>query len=221
MIPLNTFDIVFNIRVNSSSSGTCFTVPHDKKKYLITARHILPNIEQSQLFIEIETKKGWIKIDFENLIFPKTPSVDIVAIQLPNTIPDGVRFVTFDYTTEGIKLLEDAFFLGYPYGLKNYGINNGRGNALVKKGLISGDAYDDNSTFIGFILDGHNNPGFSGGPVLTKGSDGRWKIFAVISSYITQQEILYDKDQRERMILKENSGLINCHSIDFIIKELL
>ncbi len=37
---------------------------------------------------------------------------------------------------------------------------------------------------------------------------------------IPQQQILYDQNGKERMILLENSGIINSHSIDEIINKL-
>lgn len=214
-IPINTFDIIFNIRASQSSTGTCFSLIHDSRKFLITAKHVLGNYNENPT-IEIETNSGWISVDYSQIIVCENNEIDIAAIELQQPVNQEIKFVNFNYSTENIILGGDCYFLGYPYGLKNYNMGNQRGNAIIKKSIISGDVYDTRGSSIGLLLDGHNNPGFSGGPCLTKTSSG-WNIFGVISSYVTQSEILYDKDGRQRMIIQENSGIINSHDIDNIV----
>jgi hypothetical protein len=59
---------------------------------------------------------------------------------------------------------------------------------LIKKGIYSGTKVSNDVTI--HILDGHNNPGFSGGPVFIKdydmpvettpeGENKRWSLFGV------------------------------------------
>ena len=91
---------------------------------------------------------------------------------------------------------------------------------LVKKASVSGFYQNDEGENVGFYLDGHCNPGFSGGPCLSPRSDKRWNIFGIASFYIPQEEVLYDEDQRSRMVLFENSGIFICYNIGFIIRAI-
>ena len=217
MLPINILDIVYQIKVNNSSTGTCFTILKNNKPYLITARHVVVNASK----IDINMDTGWKALNFNNIIFPDNQEVDIAAISLDNKYLDELKFVSFKYTSDSLVLAGDSYFFGYPYNLQNNNVSTmTRGAPIVKKAIVAGDAYDTKGNSIGFLLDGHNNPGFSGGPCLAESHTKEWIIFGVTSSYIPQHEVLYDKNGKERMILFENSGIMNSHSIDEIIKKL-
>ena len=86
--------------------------------------------------------------------------------------------------------------------------------ALVKQGIVSG--------FFGaplgsgeesFFIDGHNNPGFSGGPVVTI-RNGEYKVAAVIASYRHSFQKVYGTDSSGQIdeskvvgYLPENTGI--------------
>lgn len=216
---LNLIKITYKINVNKTSSGTCFTLSHKNKHYLITAKHIFDN-QKNPILIEIETDTKLVTINSPNLIMPNNQEVDIIAIEIPSPDVTAFNFVNFVYSAHGLPLGADILFFGYPYNLQNVNIQGlNRGMAIIKKAMVSGPAYDSSKGHIGFLLDGHNNPGFSGGPCFTKFGN-TLMIFGVISSYVLQQEILYDDKGRQRMILQENSGIINAHEIDAIMQKL-
>ena len=104
---------------------------------------------------------------------------------------------------------QDAFFLGFPYGL-NMGsgkINNNYPFPFVKKCIFS--AIDNTSTPHLIYLDGHNNHGFSGGPVCYFSSKTKQiHIAGVVSSFIHTSESL------------ENTGIFIAHPIHYIIKSI-
>ncbi len=217
MLPYNILEIVHQIKVNESSTGTCFTILKNDKPYLITARHVVSNATK----IDINMEAGWEVLDFQQIIFPDNPEVDIAAILIDNKYLKALKFISFKYTTDNLVLAGDSYFFGYPYNLQNNNVSTmTRGAPIIKKAIVAGDAYDTQGNSIGFLLDGHNNPGFSGGPCLAELNTKEWSIFGVTSSYVQQQEVLYDKNGKERMILFENSGIINSHSIDAIISKL-
>ena len=60
---------------------------------------------------------------------------------------------------------QDVYFLGFPYGLHGdmSALSNDLPFPFVKKGIIS---LFHNDGVNRIYLDGHNNPGFSGGPVV-------------------------------------------------------
>jgi len=60
-------------------------------------------------------------------------------------------------------------FLGFPYGLRSSikGANGPYPLAIIKRGTISGSVpLDPSKKANEILLDGYNNPGFSGGPIV-------------------------------------------------------
>ena len=66
-------------------------------------------------------------------------------------------------------------------------------------------------------FDGHNNPGFSGGPVCYKSMDtpdGAMSIAAVISGYrFEKQDVLDESGQPTGNYVKSNTGIIFAYDI--------
>lgn len=85
--------------------------------------------------------------------------------------------------------------------------------ALVKKALFSG--FDEDNRL--WVLDGHNNVGFSGGPVLVrKNGRGPLEVGAVIAAYRKEYAPVMDCRNwfRDTNLLAEsNSGIIFATSI--------
>jgi len=217
LITYGVLSNVFNIRVDNQVSGTCFYMPLDGRHYLVTAKHLFT----SSLTVskDIWVKGSWQQID-GRVICQQGSEIDIVAIEVAEL---GIfhRVDSVVYASDGTLLSAEAFFLGFPYGIRNERVKGQVWPApLVKKAVISGIAEDTDGNAVGFYLDGHNNPGFSGGPCVTATAKGSWQIFGVVSSYLPQREILYDERGNERMVLLENSGIFVCHNIDGIIDEI-
>ena len=67
------------------------------------------------------------------------------------------------------------------------------------------------------LLDGHNNPGFSGGPVIVTGKDpskNEIKVIAVIAAYLNQSKII--KSPVGDLVNDENSGIVISYSINHV-----
>ena len=86
-----------------------------------------------------------------------------------------------------------CIFWGYPFGM---GFDMGEKNAkfplpLVKKGVVS--ALNMGNGLI--LLDGHNNPGFSGGPVVRSRIRGGDKqvVVGVVSGYRHSRQSVLDR----------------------------
>ena len=80
----------------------------------------------------------------------------------------------------GVILSQEVYFLGFPYSMITYW-NESKVAPLpfVKKAIVSQIELSEHSSIL--YLDGHNNPGFSGGPVvckLPKHTD--WMVVGVI-----------------------------------------
>jgi len=91
---------------------------------------------------------------------------------------------------DGLIYSQDVFFLGFPYDIVPnllFG-SGGFPMPLVRKAIV---AAMDRDTL---ILDGHNNPGFSGGPVcFFRPNEGAARIAGVVSGYPAVSEPVYDQ----------------------------
>jgi hypothetical protein len=140
--------------------GTAFTTEVDNKQYLITAKHIFPDNEDINS-IEIYHEKQWKLVKVKPIICYDDSSYDVIAlapnIQISETLP-------LDIGLGNIIISQEVFFLGFPYFLKtdSENINLGFPISFVKKAILSALNIEDGILY----LDGYNNPGFSGGPVV-------------------------------------------------------
>ena len=67
-------------------------------------------------------------------------------------------------------------------------------------------------------IDGYNNPGFSGGPIVFMDiNEKKLKIAAVVSGYRSQLADIYDKDKATALKAITNSGLLVGYTIDAAI----
>ena len=67
-------------------------------------------------------------------------------------------------------------------------------------------------------LDGHNNPGFSGGPVVYKSpNNNRFQICGVVSGYRIQEQPGFASGSPLNIYFRENTGIIISHGINSAI----
>ena len=119
-------------------------------------------------------------------------------------------------------MAQQVFFLGFPFGLTGSAeeINRNFPLPLVKTGIVSGFDFARASKF---WIDGHNNPGFSGGPVvfmpheLRQSGSAEYKIAGVIRGYWPSRKKVYDNSNQEIGYVKENSGIILAHGIKHVV----
>ena len=96
-------------------------------------------------------------------------------------------------------------------------MNNGFPIPFIKKAIIS-SFITDASDVTRIYLDGHNNPGFSGGPVVISnnndGSDNQMRIIGVVSSYLNDIKVL--KTKTGNYNITENSGIVLSYHFDIV-----
>ena len=116
-------------------------------------------------------------------------------------------------TTAGLVLAEDVYFLGFPYGLTmavKTDLNAGFPLPLVKKGVVLALGLEDGP----ILLDGHNNPGFSGGPVARRGTKVEQTVIGVVSGYqYVRQNVLDEHGNETPLTYDTNTGIIVAHDI--------
>ncbi|MCD8433541.1 S1C family serine protease [Tenacibaculum finnmarkense genomovar ulcerans] len=218
----DTFSRVFNIKYKMQS-GTTFLISKDSTNYFVTAKHILQHAKYGEkVTIEIYQDSLW-KTLTGKVYFDKTNDIDVALVK-----PENFGFVKSGISLKDIQTIigDEGYFLGFPYGLKtndNGNINSGFPFPLVKKAMFSGT--NTNNGVQTLFLDGHNNPGFSGGPVLFKDrfkkGDDKYHLIGIISAYVTQQNELITPFGKLKYI--ENSGIIVAigkKQIDKIIEEI-
>jgi len=104
--------------------------------------------------------------------------------------------------------------MGVPVGA----IQNDLPFPMVKKAIISGFGPKDGLDY--FWLDGHNNSGFSGGPIVLADSSQIPQIIGVVSGYQVAPEPILHEGQRTPYYYDYNTGIIKAfnikHAIDAI-----
>ncbi len=197
----------YNILVGDTSLGTVFLIKENNLNYWVTAKHVLGKVQNNQaVTVKILQDTIWRKLTGKVLLH-SNPLVDIALIQPNDT--SSVDAISLDQTF--FFFGDEGFFLGFPFGLKTSdrsGINKGFPVPLIKKCVLSGNRFDNG--VVTWLLDGNNNPGFSGGPVFFKNrknpKDQRLYLLGVISAYINQWDQLVTPFGL--LDYKENSGII-------------
>ena len=211
---------------HAGATGSSFTVEVDGKQYLITARHLLKDFKGE---IELWVGKTWSKRK-ASAIYPSKASVDIAALDLGRPIT-----VTFplEPSSGGLTLGQQAFFLGYPHGLgSSVSVSDlppGFGEIpFLKSGIVSAlDERDPNAWII--YLDGQNNSGFSGGPIVFwHAASKSFRVAGVVRGYRNEAlPVLKRKDlgdpaakAHNELFTRANSGIVIGYDIRHIVEAI-
>lgn len=213
MITSNVFQRTFFIKFENST-GTGFTIDVDNKQYLVTARHVCAGIRDGDnigVFHDGLWKNVPVRIvglGAENII-----DADVAVLAPHKQISPSFSMPP---TSDGVVLGQDVFFLGFPFGLHTSSdLNNGYPLPLVKGALVSG-SFGGNGNQDAFLLDGHNNPGFSGGPVVFRPANKvgeELRVMAIVSAYKTENIEVKFQGQPTGLTNSANTGIVVCPSI--------
>jgi hypothetical protein len=220
MITANVFQRIFLIRYGDAL-GTAFTIDQYGRQYLVTAAHVCAGVKDHET-IYARRNDDWEKwpIKIVGIGGPGMLAADVAVFALPNQISPSLPMPA---TSAGIIWGQQVFFLGYPYGLHTtVDLNNGYPLAMIKGGLLSGSCGDKSGLEM-FLLDGHNNPGFSGGPVVFRpNSDNAsdFRVFGIVSGYRKENVAISSEGKPTGLLSAMNTGIVYCPSIkratDFI-----
>ena len=213
IVNANLLTRVLHLKVGDKT-GTAFTIEVDGKQYLITAKHLTG--ERGIAEIEI-WRQGWRRIRVDVVGIGKGEE-DIIVLatnrMLTQTLPVEVG-------SGGITVGQNVRFLGFPLGIAlNYMVERGGMRLpLVKGGILSGIKFEKGMSWL--LVDGHNNRGFSGGPVVFRSPGDRqgvWKIAGVISSYQIESVDVRDEIGQITGSAEGNSGILVATGIDIALK---
>ena len=207
MITANVIHRVFRIRWNDSQ-GSGFTLDIEGRQYLVTARHVLKGF-QGDANIDVFSNGVWMPLSAQ-LVGHAPGDVDITVLAPGRRLTPEELPMRPMSPGAGIGYGQDVYFLGFPYDFLGKYIFGPDGYPMpfVKKATVS--------LFHGavFFLDGHNNPGFSGGPVVfTEPGTRDYKVAAVISGYQAVQESVYAGANKTPLTYHYNTGIIVTHAI--------
>src|SRR3712207_2623859 len=108
MITTNVFQRTFRISYGAEF-GTCFTIDAEGKQYLITAKHIVEGISDSDS-VEIFYDNSWHTLDI--MVVGEAPGEADITVLAP-----GVQLspgISLPATMDGITWAQDVYFLGFP-----------------------------------------------------------------------------------------------------------
>ena len=221
------------------NTGTGFTIEYNEKQYLISCKHLFQGTTHGQnITFGIRNDKEGIILNGNIYFHPvdqfinvdDDPQVDISVIQLEKDI--SPRY-PIKYGECGNHIGQDLYFLGFPFGKyysqDDWNINKGFPLPFVKKATLSAMNKDYNECR-NYYLDGHNNYGFSGGPVIFEHLQEIHILginIATIPDEMKELEIEYPNDEgtldKQKYELLENSGIfcaIDIRMAMIILKEI-
>jgi hypothetical protein len=181
--------ITRTFRVGSQLTGTIFSIDVDGREYWVTAKHILTgksrppwgSISDKTTTVRIltPTSDGAESIQHTFSVIDPGNDVDEVVLAASKPLLDS-PLPSAGTSYEGVLFGGECSFLGYPLGHSWLGAV-----PFVKHCFVSA-LPDRNAPQRVWYLDGVNNNGFSGGPVLYRtGTDQI--IIGVVSGFWTEQ----------------------------------
>jgi hypothetical protein len=191
--------------------GTAFKIDHQGQVYLVTARHMVEGLPTSNATIKVWTTNKWEDLQTVKTFFPTSDEVDIAVLETAEKIPKPYE-ITTDDTGGGVTMGQQVWFLGYPYQIATQWMN-GTIAPFIKRGTMSAiDARNKNAVII--YIDGFNNPGFSGGPIVYWDfKKHAYGILAVVKGYKEDTAKIIVNGQHLDTQLLVNSGILIGYSI--------
>ncbi len=196
------------------TEGTCFAVDYDRHQYVVTAAHILGGIaaEDRVLIFHEKTWKGLTV----RTVGTADPAADVAVLAASVQLAPAHRIAA---DSRGVQLSQDVYFLGFPYGLYlTVGdINHDFPLALIKKGIVSSLEFD-RAGVRALLIDGHNNPGFSGGPVVFYPNGKKnLRVAGVVSGYKVEWGNVFQQGQVVPLTVQQNTGIVVAYSIQYAL----
>lgn len=215
MITGNIIGRTINIKYNGST-GTSFAFDYDSKQYYITAKHVIENIKDGDC-LEVLYNKVWNKHSIK--LVGHSKNYDISVIVLDDCKIESEPIIG---DSDNVVYSGDVYFLGFPYNISN--LTHKKDDILplplVKKGIISG--FKNDEPVKTFFIDGINNPGFSGGPIVYRFPNSvEVKICGVVSGFRYELQRVKSIDETTEMDIKVNTGIIIGYGIEEAINLII
>ena len=210
---------------HGTNLGSAFTIEVGSRQYLLTARHLL-NREEKTIQFDLFLGGEW-KSFSARAIYPSNKTVDIVALDLDTAVTVDLPL---EPTAGGIRIGQQVYFVGYPLGLATRGglPNSATELPFVKSGVMSAMDSRQKDAMILYV-DGHNNPGFSGGPVVFQPSGSQdFRVAGIITSYtfegipvVRRSDLKNLKAKAYKdLYIRANTGILIAYNIKHIVEAI-
>jgi hypothetical protein len=213
MVPSNVIQRVFFLR-SGDYTATGFALDVEKKQYLVTAKHFAENVSALN-HLQIFHDRTWKTFEVQ-LVGHAAGEIDI-SVLAPSELLAHPNLLLIP--TNEVYYSQDVYFVGFPYGWWGEAgkINFDFPLPFVKKAVVSCIEFGPNGEVRNF-LDGHNNPGFSGSPVVFQSFTDResFHVTSVISGYRYVDEPVY-LEGKSGGSYQYNTGIIVSYGIKHAI----
>lgn len=208
LVTSNALQRTFAIRFGETH-GTAFTIDLANRQYVVTARHVVEGIMPGTELHFLNAGK-WLPLPM-NVVGHGAGQIDVSVLAAPLKVSPTLPL---NPTAEGLSVSDNVYFLGFPYGMHTdvKELNANFPVPFVKRATVSSMTTIEGGGFVHF-LDGYNNPGFSGGPVVFMTSGDNPQVVSVISGFRFAQEPVFKDGQPTDLTYRYNTGIIIAYDI--------
>jgi hypothetical protein len=216
-VPFEILSRTFMIKVGNEV-GTAFKVDYQGKVFLVTARHLAAGLPETAATFQFFQSGGWQDFHTLKTLFPHSNDVDIAVFETNEKLAQP--YVIECTGTSGATMGQQVFFLGFPYGISSH-FAHGEMVPFIKRGTMS--AFDaTNRDAIVLYIDGFNNPGFSGGPIIYWSFEKHtYGILGVVKGFREDSAKVVVNGQHVDTNVLVNSGILVGYSIDHAIQAIV
>jgi hypothetical protein len=215
-VPTEMLLRTFFIKVGNAT-GTAFSIEYGGKIYLVTARHVATGLPEDNAVIQLRQDNQWKDFHTVKTIFPSSGDADIAVFETNEPIPKPPYGIMPIGKANGhVTMGQQVWFLGFPFegiGTQAGDFAKGVTFPFMKRGTMSAiDSSHPDAVVL--YIDGFNNPGFSGGPIIFWDfSSHAYEIIGVVKGYRTDTaKVVVNGQQLDSNILV-NSGILIGYSI--------
>lgn len=213
MVTANAIQRTVHIRFGKQIA-TAFFIDIDQRQYLVTAKHVVPDLSGEATIFILHNNDCWREVNVR-LVGHAPGEADISVLALPYRIAGAD--LTLPADAAGVFVGQEVFFLGFPFGLfgEMGAANNDYPLPFIKRATVSCFEHNQNGLHRIF-LDGNNNPGFSGGPVVFAFPGTReFRVAAVISGYRYENQPVFHGTESLPLSTRHNTGIIFSYGIGY------
>lgn len=203
-----------------NSGGTAFSIEYRGIDHLVTARHVVAGLPRVDAVVQVRHLGEWKSYQVKKIIFPASEDVDIAVMESEEPAPQQYS-VAVAGEGEGVTLGQQIWFLGYPFGdlaLTSHFQNQEL--PFIKKGTLSA-INGSNPNAVVLYIDGFNNPGFSGGPIIFWDFQKHaYRVLGVVKGYRNDTAKVNVNGQQIDSNILVNSGILIGYSIKHAIEAI-
>jgi S1-C subfamily serine protease len=201
-----------------NEGGTAFALDYKGKIYLVTAKHVVAGLSPTGATIQVWQSNRWVDYKTVKILFPPSNDADIAVLETTETVAKPFE-ITVPQGKEGVTFGQQVWFLGYPHGLGTRDAS-GLSFCFIKRGTMSAiDSTDPNAVIL--YIDGFNNPGFSGGPIVYFDHITQaYRILGVVKGYKNENARVIVNGVEQDTQLLVNSGILVGYSIQHALQAI-